>query len=50
MTKIYAQLERFELSFIWSKIKAAAREAASQTALRDFPKVAVGEGQYIRFV
>ena len=50
MTKIHAQLESFELNFIWNKMKVAAWEAASQIALRDCPKVAVGEGKYIRFL
>ena len=36
-------------SFIWSKMQTAAGEAASQIALRDCSKVAVGESQYIRF-
>ena len=43
------QLENFELSFIWGKMRTAAREAVSQIALRDCSEVAVGEGQYIRF-
>ena len=43
------QLESCELSFIWGKMRAAAREAASQIALRDCSKVGVGENQYIRF-
>ena len=43
------QLESCELSFIWSKMRTAARKAASQIALRDCSKVAVGESQYIRF-
>ena len=43
------QLESCELSFIWGKLRAAAQEAASQIALRDWGKVAVGEGQHIRF-
>ena len=34
--------ESVELSFIWDKRRTAAREAASQIALRDFSKVAVG--------
>ena len=37
-----------ELSFIWDKRRTAAREAASQIALRDFSKAALGESQYIR--
>ena len=47
--KIYIQLESFELSFIWGKMRTAAWEAASQIALRGCSKVAVGESQYIRF-
>ena len=43
------QLESCKLSFIWGKMRTAAREAASQTALRDGFKVGVGEGQYIGF-
>ena len=42
-------LESCELSFIWGKMRTAAWEAASQIALRDCSKVAVGESQYIRF-
>ena len=34
---------------IWGKMRTTAREAASQIALRDCSKRAVGEGQYIRF-
>ena len=30
-------------------MRTAARDAASQIALRDGSKAAVGEGQYIRF-
>ena len=48
-TRKEALLESCELSFIWGKMRAAAREAASQIALRDCSKVAVGENQYIRF-
>ena len=44
-----AQLESLELSFIWGKMRTAAQEAASQRALRDCSKAAVGESQYIRF-
>ena len=36
------QLENCELSFIWGKIRTAAWEAASQIALRDCSKAAVG--------
>ena len=54
LTKKDVQLESCELSFIWGKMRTAAREAASQIAvgerlLRDFSKVAVGESQYIMF-
>ena len=48
-TKKDIQLESCELSFIWGKMRTAAQEAASQIALRDCSKVAVGEGQYTRF-
>ena len=47
LTKKDVQLESCELSFIWGKMRTAAWEAASQIALRDCSKVAVGEGQYI---
>ena len=40
--KTDAQLESCEVSFIWAKMKTAAR-AASQTALRDCSKAAVGK-------
>ena len=40
------QLENCELSFIWGKMRTAAREAASQISLRDCSKAAVGERQY----
>ena len=43
------QLESCELSFIWGKMRTAAWETASQIALRDCSKAAVGESQYIRF-
>ena len=43
------QLEICELSFIGGKMRTVAREAASQIALRDCSKAAVGESQYIRF-
>ena len=43
------QLESCELSFIWGKMRTAAQEAASQIALRDCFKVAVGKRQYIKF-
>ena len=46
-TKKDVQLESCELSFIWGKRRTAALEAASQRALRDCSKVAVGESQYI---
>ena len=36
-------------SFIWGKMRTAPWKAASQIALTDCSKVAVGEGQYIRF-
>ena len=41
--------ESYKFSFIWGKMRTAAREAAPQIALRDCSKAAVGEGQYIRF-
>ena len=34
-----AQLESCELSFIWGKMRTAAREAISQTVLRDLVKL-----------
>ena len=43
------QLESCELHFICGKMRTAAREAASQIALRVCSKAAVGEDQYIRF-
>ena len=43
------QVESCELSFIWGKMRTAALEAASQIALRDCSKAAVGESQYIKF-
>ena len=43
------QLESCELSFIWGKMRTAAQDPASQTALRDRSRGAVGESQYIRF-
>ena len=43
------QLESCELSFIWGKLRTEAQEAASQIALRDCSKGAVGKSQYIRF-
>ena len=48
-TKKDVQLESCELSFIWGKMRTAAQEGASQIALRDCSKQAVGEGQDIRF-
>ena len=48
-TKKDVQLENCELSFIWGKMRTAAQEAASQTALRDCSKAAAGESQYMRF-
>ena len=45
-TSVTAQLQ---LSFIWGKMRTAAQETASQIALGDCSKVAVGESQYIRF-
>ena len=48
-TKKDVRLENCELSFIWGKMRTTAWEAASQIALRDFSKVAMGEIQYIRF-
>ena len=44
-----AQLESCELSFIWGKMRTAAWVAASQIALRDCSKAAVGEGHCVRF-
>ena len=46
LTKKDAQLESCELSFIWGKMRTATWEAASQIALRDCSKAAVGESQY----
>ena len=43
------QLESCELSFIWGKMRTAAWEAASQIALKDCSKAAVGESRYISF-
>ena len=43
------QLESCELSFTWGKVRTAAWEAASQIALRDCSKAAMGESQYIGF-
>ena len=43
LTKKDVLLENCELSFIWGKIRTAAREAASQIALRDCSKQAVGK-------
>ena len=48
LTKKDVQLESYELSFIRGKMRTAVREAASQIALKDCSKEAVGEGQYIR--
>ena len=42
-TKKDAQLESCELSFIWGKMRTAARKAASQIALTDCSKVVVGD-------
>ena len=42
-------LESCELSFIWGKMRTAAWEAASQIALKDCSKAAVGESRYISF-
>ena len=47
--KTDAQLESCEFSFIWGKMRTAAWEAASQTALRDRFKAGEGESQYTRF-
>ena len=47
LTKKDVQLESFELSFIWGKIRMAAWETATQIALRDYSPDAVGEGQSI---
>ena len=46
-TKKDVELESCKLSFIWSKMRTAAQEAASQIALRACSKVAVGESQYV---
>ena len=43
------QLESYELSFIWGKMRTVTWEAVSQMTLRDCSKAAVGESQYIRF-
>ena len=43
------QLESCDLSFIWCKMRTAAREAASQIALRDCSKAAMRESHYISF-
>ena len=48
-TKEDVQLESCEVSFIWGTTRTAAWEAASEIALRDCSKAAVGERQYIRF-
>ena len=48
-TKKDIQLKSCELSFIWGKMRTAAQEAATQIALRDCSKAAVGESQYISF-
>ena len=45
-TKKDAQLESFELSFIWGKMGTAAQEAAPQIALRDSSKEAVSSVQF----
>ena len=37
------------VSYIGGKMRTAAQEAASQIALRDCSKAAVGESQYIMF-
>ena len=42
-TKKDVQLKSCELSFIWGKMRTAAREVASQIALRDCSKQAVGK-------
>ena len=49
LKKKKVQLESCELSFIWDKMRTAARETASQAALRDCCKAAVGGSQCIRF-
>ena len=49
LTKKRCTIESCKLSFIWGTMRTAAREAASQIALRDCSKAAVGESQYIRF-
>ena len=43
------QLESCELSCSWGKMRTAAWEVASQTALRDRSKVEEGESQYVKF-
>ena len=42
LTKKDVQLKSCKLSFIWDKMRTTAWEAASQIALRDGSKVAVG--------
>ena len=49
LTKKDVQLVSCKLSFSWGKMRTAGWEAASQIALRECSKAAVGEGQYIRF-
>ena len=49
LTKKDVQLESYELSFIRGKMRTAVREAASQIALKDCSKAAVGESRYISF-
>ena len=49
LTKKDAQCESCKISFKWGKMKTGVQETAPQTAPRDCPKEAVGEGQYIRF-
>ena len=48
-TKKDIKLSSCELSFIWGKLRTAVWEAASQIALSDGSRAAVGESQYIRF-
>ena len=48
-TKKDAKLESCELSFIGGKMRTVAWETASQIALRECSKAAIGKGHYIRF-
>ena len=44
-----AQLESYEFKFYLGQMRTAAWETASQRALRDGSRAAVGEGQHVRF-